>query len=50
MGRQGREPNEFEPHEFEDFEPEKPMSSDDATGAPTQPWTCRGFVPPQVLV
>lgn len=36
MGRQGREPNEFEPNELEDFEPEKPMSSDDAIGAPTQ--------------
>lgn len=35
MGQQGREPNEFEPHELEDFEPEKPMSNGDATGAPT---------------
>lgn len=35
MGRQGREPNEFEPHELEDFEPERPMSSSEATGAPT---------------
>jgi hypothetical protein len=37
MGRQGREPNELTPQErceLEDFQPEGPMDSDDATGAP----------------
>lgn len=37
MGRRGREPNELTPqerHELEDFQPERPMDSDDATGAP----------------
>lgn len=42
MGRQGREPNKLTPQEratfekeLEDFQPEMPMDSDDATGAPT---------------
>ncbi len=42
MGGQGREPNKLTPQEsvafqkeLEDFQPEKPMDSDDATGAPS---------------
>lgn len=32
---QGREPNEFEPREFDGLRPERPLDSGDATGAPT---------------
>ena len=42
MWRQGREPNKLTPQEraafekeLEDFQPERPVDSDDATGAPT---------------